>query len=347
MIIKEKRTSLIKNLFPSHVPQIWCPPLTHYNENGEIDFNRMKKHIEFLIPYIHSFLIPGSTGDGWELKLSEYKSILEFIHKEFGTKNKINLIIGLLREDPKDRMEFLDHAISFLKEKNIEIKANGSNFGYFKGFVICPKKGKELTQDEIKNDIIELLEKDYPFVLYQLPQVTENELTPELVEYLVKSYYNVYMLKDSSGADRIANSDRDYRSLVILRGAEGNYFEQLKVVGGRYDGFLLSTGNSFPKELYSLIDLINKGKNEQAQKLSERLTNAVNEVFKLAQTIPEGNAFTNSNKLIDHFNAYGEKWRDFSAPRLHSGKRIDDTLLEQTVKILIKYEFLKKEGYMF
>lgn len=205
------------------------------------------------------------------------------------------------------------------------------------------KKGKELTQDEIKEDIIELLEKDYPFVLYQLPQVTENELTPELVEYLVKSYYNVYMLKDSSGADRIANSDRDYRSLVILRGAEGNYFEQLKVVGGRYDGFLLSTGNSFPKELYSLVDLINKGKNEQAQKLSERLTNAVNEVFKLAQTIPEGNAFTNSNKLIDHFNAYGEKWRDFPAPRLHSGKRIDDTLLEQTVKILIKYEFLKKK----
>ena len=62
------RAELVARLFPEGVPTLWCPPLTHYLPDGGLDRARVKAHLEFMSPWVKGLLVPGTTGDGWELK---------------------------------------------------------------------------------------------------------------------------------------------------------------------------------------------------------------------------------------------------------------------------------------
>jgi dihydrodipicolinate synthase/N-acetylneuraminate lyase len=68
---KEKRSRLVARLFPEGIPKLLCPPLTHYTEQGSIDFARMEAHLAHLSQWVRAYLIPGSTGDGWEMNEEE------------------------------------------------------------------------------------------------------------------------------------------------------------------------------------------------------------------------------------------------------------------------------------
>ena len=69
-----ERMNLIQAIFPHGIPRLWCPPLTHYKEDRTIDFDRMKSHLAYIFPWVKGFLIPGTTGDGWELTEEEHCS---------------------------------------------------------------------------------------------------------------------------------------------------------------------------------------------------------------------------------------------------------------------------------
>ena len=47
--IAKKRAQLIARLFPEGFPSIWCPPLTHYTEDGKIDFERMNQLLHYTL----------------------------------------------------------------------------------------------------------------------------------------------------------------------------------------------------------------------------------------------------------------------------------------------------------
>ena len=344
--IAKKRAQLIARLFPEGFPSIWCPPLTHYTEDGKIDFERMNQHLDFLSPHINSFLMPGSTGDGWELTFDEFKEIVDFALSLCKSRKNIRVLIGLLRLEIDGMKTCLNYVVTHFKEDNVKVKADDYEVSGFKGFVICPPKGKDLSEERMKGEMEGIIGLGYPMVLYQLPQVTENEMSPDLAHYFAQRYHYCFMMKDSSGADRVALADKDYGGLILVRGAEENYSRMLKKSGGRYDGFLLSTGNSFPEELSTIIQCVEEGSQFDADALSERLSKAVNEVFRLASSLPVGNAFTNSNKLIDHIKAYGSRWRETKPPRLHSGHFLPKEMLEKVEEILKKHNLYPSKGYL-
>jgi dihydrodipicolinate synthase/N-acetylneuraminate lyase len=342
----DKRENLMERLFPEGIPKIWCPPLTHYKEDGSIDFERIQKHISYIANNVNSFMIPGSTGDGWELNLDEYKELIDFFFSKLEYNIETNIVIGLLRESTDDMLKFMDYAIEFFQQKNIEISAEHYGMSRFKGFVICPPKGKDLSQEKMRESMEKILSRGYPTVLYQLPQITENEMHPDLVQYFADTYYNCYMLKDSSGKDAVADAGKDYKKMVLLRGAEGNYSKMLKKTGGSYDGFLLSTGNTFPEELAKIFRHIQNDNLEGAEKISTQVTEVIFKAFRLASNLPSGNVFTNSNKLIDHIMAYSSKWRESRFPRLHSGDSLPREKLEQAEENLREMNLFPEKGYM-
>ncbi len=344
--IKNQRMGLIKKLFPDQFPQIWCPPLTHYDQNGKIDFARIKKHIASIAPYINSYLVAGSTGDGWEFDFDEYKAILDFFFSQLKPEMDFNLLIGILRTDLQGMKKNLDYALTYLQERNIKVNAGEYENSRFKGFVICPPKGKDKPYEEMKVEMESIIKLGYPIVLYQLPQITENEMHPDLVEYFGRQYTNVYMIKDSSGKDVVANDGRDYEGIILVRGAEGNYSKMLKKTGGPYDGFLLSTGNTFAKELAQIISYINNDQQNDADVLSDKITAAINEAFALVANLPSGNAFTNSNKLIDFINAFHCQYHEHPGPRLHSNNQLPVNLLDKIADILKKENLYPDQGYI-
>jgi len=70
------RRALMRRFFPEGTPSLWCPLLTHYTADGSLDRARMEAHLAHLAPRVKGYLIPGSTGDGWEMSEGEIREVL-------------------------------------------------------------------------------------------------------------------------------------------------------------------------------------------------------------------------------------------------------------------------------
>src|SRR5436853_7894945 len=93
-----ERADWLRALFPDGVPALWCPPVTHYDRDGAIDGARIAAHLRHLSPYVKGFLIPGSTGDGWELSEAEFRQLLE-IALDQTQRLTLHLLIGVLKRE--------------------------------------------------------------------------------------------------------------------------------------------------------------------------------------------------------------------------------------------------------
>ena len=346
--ISEKRQAFINALFPAGVPRLWCPLLTHYRKDGTIDFDRMSAHFNHIARWVKGFLIPGSTGDGWELDDQETLKVAEFAIGQ-AQKHEISLLLGALKTDIETMKQTISSMLMLIGQQDMTGKKDVARLLRAKricGFTICPAKGKALTQVEIEAGLAEILDIGMPMALYQLPQVTENEVAPETFGRLMKKYPNLVFFKDSGGQDGIATSDFDKENIFFVRGAEGDYARWLKDAGGPYEGFLLSTANCFPQELRALIENLERGEQKKALEISERLTIAIGEVFALVQPLPCGNPFTNANKSIDHFFAFGPLAAAKEGPMLHAKVSIPDHIISATGAILTRCNLMPEKGYM-
>ena len=156
------------------------------------------------------------------------------------------------------------------------------------------------------NRLAAVLELGHPTALYQLPQVTENEMSPECVAHLAADYPNFYLLKDTSGADRVALAGLDLQGVFLVRGAEGQYHRWLGPAGGPYDGYLLSTANCFAQELAEVMEL-SISQIDDAAHLAQRVENAIECCFDIVRDFPAANPFANANKIIDQVMAFGDE----------------------------------------
>jgi dihydrodipicolinate synthase/N-acetylneuraminate lyase len=168
----------------------------------------------------------------------------------------------------------------------------------------------------------------------------------ELVCSLAKRFENFIMFKDSSGEDRVARSGKNLAGVVTLRGAEGDYARWLNGAGGPYYGFLLSTANCFALELGQIVADVSGGRLEDARRMSGRLTAVINEVFRLAASLKDGNPFTNANKAIDHFFAHGPPAAEVQPPQVHAGTRLPAEVIRATGEILSRHGFMPVKGYL-
>src|SRR5712672_2612979 len=340
----ETRSQLLGRLFPEGVPKLWCPPLTHYDREGRIDTERISAHLRHMSANVKGFLIPGSTGDGWELDDAETRQLLR-IAIQLAGELQFHLLIGALKPDPDSGLKMFWDTVDWIESRMEDNALKSLEKAHVSGFVICPPRGKDVSQDEMQRWFETILKAGIPTALYQLPQVTQNEISPELVAKMATRFSNFIMFKDSSGADRVVSSGKDLDGVLTVRGAEGDYASWLKSAGGNYDGFLLSTANCFAKEFREMIRDLAEGRVDSANKMSERLTATVTAVFKLVSPFPDGNAFANANKAMDHFFAYGPKAATVPPPRLHAGSSLPTEMIVETRKILDNYGLMPSEGY--
>src|SRR6266516_5082348 len=184
-------------LFADGIPSLWCPLITHYDRDGAIDASRMAAHLKHLSPYVKGFLIPGSTGDGWELNDDETRLLLEAA-LELVAGLKLHLLIGVLRTDAEEASRVISGSVDWLGSRtgidNIEGSLIGSQVS---GFTVCPPRGKELSQENIGDALASILRRGFPTALYQLPQITLNEMQPELVGALARQFPNFILFKDT------------------------------------------------------------------------------------------------------------------------------------------------------
>ena len=108
---RTRRRELRERLFPQGVPKLWCPPLTHYRPDGGPDRPRMAAHLATLAPYAKGWLVPGSTGDAWELDGPEARQVLEYV-LDLAPALGVDVLVGALKPDAGDARVALGPASS-------------------------------------------------------------------------------------------------------------------------------------------------------------------------------------------------------------------------------------------
>jgi dihydrodipicolinate synthase/N-acetylneuraminate lyase len=392
-----ERRKLLARLFPGGIPVLWCPLITHYDRDGAIDVQRMGAHLKHLSPHIKGFLIPGSTGDGWELNEDESRRLVGIALEQMSALN-LRLLIGVLKTDPGEALRLIADNLAWLgsgtsadgirdqsrdpkpaleslessdtvhgsiqasdqggvegpsesgeslaDQPDAERFAESLIHAHVSGFTVCPPRGKELSQDKIGEALASILRRGAPTALYQLPQITLNEMHPEVVAALARQFPNFILFKDTSGADHVALSGQKLENVFLVRGAEGDYIRWLKAAKGPYDGFLLSTANCFGRQFHELVADLATRRPKPAQELSDRLTSCINEVFGMVSGLPAGNPFANANKAMDHFMAWGPRALDVAPPRLHAGSCLPGDVIRGTGEALSRHGLMPDKGYL-
>ena len=323
------RRQILADAFGPEFPVLWCPVVTQYKPGGTIDTDAMRRHMKYLSRFVGGFLVPGSTGDGWSLTDDESNTVLDLAEEVVSTTGT-RLLAGVLSTDPVTRL-------ARVRSFSSRVAPDAP----LRGIVVCAPAGKDRTQTEIEADLSTILRIGVPTAVYQLPQLTENEIEPRTFAALLERHENLCVFKDSSGADRIARELPNSRGAVYLRGAEGAYFEALRKNGGAYDGFLLSTANCFPEQLSSIIASSDA---EAAAELSARVSSVVETAFRCASTIVGGNAFADANKAILHFMMHGVEAPLRNGPILRTGRPISSDILSEVKDSLNSNGLLPKDG---
>jgi len=341
------RAALLRTLFPGGVPQLWSPSLFFYDGRGGFDRDRQAAHFAFMARHVGGFLIPGSTGDAWEMENDEAIAALD-LAIDFAVPQGIDLLAGVLRPSTGSMEELLERTLRHLCNRaGTASVVDAMEACRVRGVTIAPPTTPEpLSQASLADALEPLLAHGLPIALYQLPQVTGNRMSPELLAELAERHPNFILFKDSGGEDEVALSCLLPKELVLLRGAEGDYARWHAALGGAYDGFLLSTANAFPDRLAGILEALRAGQVEEASTQSSRLSAVVDEAFTAAEGLPDGNAFTNANKMLVHGMAFGQKARLLPPPVLHAGTILPADCVERTIAALEKEGMLPTRGYM-
>lgn len=349
--VTHQRQAFLDRIFDGKPPRLWCPPLTHYTADRSLDKERMRAHWQSLRRHSRAFLIPGTAGDGWELDDSETDAVIDFA-LEFAREHDAYLLIGVLKKTGREMREAIERLVLRLREQSESCDAwETLRRNRICGLAVCPPTGAELSREQIRAGLETVLDLNLPTAIYQLPQVTGNEVAPSVVADWARRYPHFLYFKDTSGRDLAAREVAPMESgLIFLRGAVGDYARWQTESGGPYHGVLDGFANCFGARLAAVFSLLEERKLKEAQEASDQLSRLVLRVLSLAETFakefPAGNPFTNANKAVDHFMAYGCKGWELPAPMLHAGVRLPDTFIHQAGEALKSSGAIPETGYL-
>ena len=364
MSVSEQRAALTARMIGPEIPRLWCPPLTHYTGGegarpyGRLDRVRMAAHWRHMCPYVGGFLVPGSTGDGWEMDENELVEVVD-LALDLAVELGARVLVGVLRTDTVAMRRVITATIERLQSQTGESDPLAAmRKRNLAGFTITAPKGQDLSQADIQVALESLLAMELPMALYQLPQVTENEISPEVFHALGQRYPNLMLFKDTSGEDRVgqamrvpqvqgdAQEEDGKGGVFLMRGAEGGYAQHLREGGGCYQGLLLSSANNFADALNGILSLLCTDRMTEASALSDLVTDIMAASFEALADLPHGTVFANANKALDHFMANGSKAQDAPTPMLHTGVRLPRPMVEAVGQILVDAECMPDEGYL-
>lgn len=367
------RSEYISQTFPKGVPRLWCPLLTHFRAPGRPDAERIHRLMAEISLDVGGLLVPGSTGEGWDMSDEDVLAVLQIVLERAAELGQ-HLLIGALKPTTDEMLRTIESVTSMLRQvSGRSTAADAMKTLGVAGFTICPPRGADRPQHELEVEVGRVMETELPIALYQLPQVTENEIDPRRVAALAERFENFFLFKDTSGNDRVALASRQgggaddgngragipaggdsrtisptvaYRGVFLVRGAEGEYSRWPKAGGGPYDGLLLSTANTFSRELGEMLRLLDAGRRAEAEELSTRIDRCVAQMFPIAGNVPAGNAFANANKVFDHVRAFGSDAETKPTPMLYDGTRIPAELIRKGREVLEANAFDTSHGYV-
>lgn len=112
MSVEVKRNLALAQLFPTGFPRLWCPPLTHFRFASLSEPIRIHAHLKSIAPFVRGILVPGSTGEGWEMEDEELKELVATV-LDMAEELGMHVLIGALKVSQSETMQCISRLSEF------------------------------------------------------------------------------------------------------------------------------------------------------------------------------------------------------------------------------------------
>lgn len=238
--------------------------LTPYKEDGSLDEQAYREHIEFMISRgIHGLFPIGTMGEGINIPLEEKKEIVDVLVDQ--NKDRVDLMVQGTCANTEQSIEFAKYCY----EKGVHAMALITPWFY-------PYDEENLYMNfaAIANAVPEM-----PIFIYNNPDRANNKLTVRLYKRLIHDFDNIIGVKDSSKdmvlfQDYVNSVPKD---AIAISGSDGLFYLSL-CVGAK--GIVTAIANSHPEIFVALWNAYQKGNHELANELQKEI-NQMRSIFKI------------------------------------------------------------------
>lgn len=236
--------------------------ITPFTENGDVDYNSLKRLVEYQIQNGADFLcILATTSEAPCLSKEEKQKIKDFI-VDINSK-RIPILMGRGGYNTKAVVEDL-HTTDLTGIDGI--------------LSVCPYYNKPSQEGLYRHFMAVAEASPLPVVLYNVPGRTGVNLKPETTVRLANDSKNIVAIKEASGSleqvdEIIKNKPADFD---VLSGDDALTFS---MVASGAAGAISVIGNALPKEFSRMIRLEFKGEYEPARKIHHSFTELYSLLF--------------------------------------------------------------------
>ncbi|GAE25698.1 dihydrodipicolinate synthase homolog [Halalkalibacter wakoensis JCM 9140] len=234
------------------------PPVsTLFNEKGIVDEIQMSRLIDFLIDQgVNGLFFLGTGGEFSQMSTDERKKVAEFAISY--VNNRVPVLIGTGSTNTREAIELSVHAE--------QIGADG--------VVVINPYYWTLSEENLLSyygDIAKSI--DLPIILYNLPNLTKQDLTADLVLKLVDQNENIVGIKDTIDSvghikELILTVKGKHPHFSVMCGFDDHLLNTLQLGG---DGVISASGNFAPELSVGIYQAFQKGDLEKASRLYKQL----------------------------------------------------------------------------
>ena len=240
------------------------PMTTPFGEDGNIDASALEKQAEFLIEKGVNGLYPcGTTGEMLLMDTEERMLVAETVVNK--TEKRVPVFIHCGAMATKDTLKLAAHAYS--------IGADGIGVVTPSFFGI-----DDTAMINYYKTVAESLPDNFPIYLYNIPQCSANDISPQVCETLAKNCSNIVGIKYSGNdPSRVLEylKVKNY-SFSVLVGADKHFLQYL--INGCH-GTVSGCAGVFPEIFVNIYNAYNAGKLEEALQL-QRKANEIIDILK-------------------------------------------------------------------
>lgn len=235
---------------------IFCPTITPLTSEGDVDYGAWSKHLNFLIEGgVDGILVLGSIGEFYAFDEAEKRRIIDFATAEIAGRVKVFIGTGSTRL--KSAIGLTRHAKSAGADAAVVVSP------YYFG-------PSEAAAEQYFGELAEAV--DFPIVLYNFPDRTGSDLSPQLVSKLREAHPNIVGIKDtvdniSHTRAMIAATDADF---AVFSGFD-EYYLPNRVAGGA--GVISGLTNVYPELFAQMHQSFESGDHSAAMRPAGRISN--------------------------------------------------------------------------
>lgn len=236
--------------------------ITPFQENGEIDFDRLQEQVEFQIAAGTTAVVPtGTTGESPTL-----------------THEENDRVIKAVVEAAAGRIKVMAGTGSNSTAEALRLTQTAQKSGADAALVVAPYYNKPMQEGFYHHYKTLAQAVDIPICIYNIPGRTGKNIEPQTIIRLAECK-NITMVKEATGSMDQASQIIAQTDLTVLSG-DDSVTLPLMSLGAR--GVISVIGNIVPQDMIALCKAVAAGNYDEAKKLHYKTFALARDMLSLA-----------------------------------------------------------------